>query len=65
MPLLAKTLTFDADTMWVEFADGRQLGVPLVYFLAKDFKDRLSRFKTCNFSFRTLEFVMNGPYLDI
>lgn len=29
---LAKTLKFDADTMWVELADGRQLGVPLVYF---------------------------------
>lgn len=29
---LAKTVKFDADTMWVELADGRQLGVPLVYF---------------------------------
>ena len=29
---LAKTLKFDPDTMWIEFADGRQLGVPLVYF---------------------------------
>lgn len=29
---LAKTLKFDTDTMWVELADGRQLGVPLVYF---------------------------------
>lgn len=29
---LAKALKFDADTMWVELADGRQLGVPLVYF---------------------------------
>jgi len=23
---------FDADTMWVELADGRRLGVPLAYF---------------------------------
>lgn len=29
---MAKTLRFDSDTMWVEFADGRQLGVPLAYF---------------------------------
>ena len=29
---LAKTIKFDADTMWVELADGRQLGVPLAYF---------------------------------
>jgi hypothetical protein len=29
---LARTLRFDGDTMWVELADGRQLGVPLAYF---------------------------------
>ena len=29
---LAKQLRFDADTMWVELADGRTLGVPLAYF---------------------------------
>ena len=29
---LAKHLRFDADVMWVELADGRQLGVPLAYF---------------------------------
>lgn len=29
---MAKRLHFDADAMWVELADGRQLGVPLVYF---------------------------------
>ena len=29
---LAKRLRFDADVMWVELADGRQLGVPLAYF---------------------------------
>lgn len=29
---LAKRLRFEADVMWVELADGRQLGVPLVYF---------------------------------
>ena len=23
---------FDNDTMWVDFADGRQLGIPLAYF---------------------------------
>lgn len=31
-PALAKHLRFDADTMWVALADGRQLGVPLAYF---------------------------------
>ena len=29
---LAKQIRFDADTMWVWLADGRQLGVPLAYF---------------------------------
>lgn len=29
---LAKQLRFDGDTMWVELADGRTLGVPLAYF---------------------------------
>jgi Protein of unknown function (DUF2442) len=29
---LARTLRFDDDTMWLELADGRQLGVPLAYF---------------------------------
>jgi len=29
---MAMQLRFDADTMWVELADGRQLGIPLVYF---------------------------------
>ena len=29
---LAKRLHFDADTMWVELTDGRELGVPLAYF---------------------------------
>ena len=28
----ATRLRFDADVMWVELADGRQLGVPLAYF---------------------------------
>jgi hypothetical protein len=28
----AKKVSFDADNMWVELADGRQLGVPLAYF---------------------------------
>jgi hypothetical protein len=28
----AKKVTFAADNMWVEFTDGRQLGVPLAYF---------------------------------
>lgn len=31
MPL-AMRLHFDQDTMWVDLADGRQLGVPLTYF---------------------------------
>jgi Protein of unknown function (DUF2442) len=29
---LAKQVRFDEDTMWVELADGRTLGVPLAYF---------------------------------
>ncbi len=28
----AKNIWFDDDTMWVDLADGRQLGVPLAYF---------------------------------
>ena len=28
----AKSLRFDANTMWVELVDGRRLGVPLAYF---------------------------------
>ena len=29
---LATHLRFDAEVMWVDLADGRQLGVPLAYF---------------------------------
>jgi len=29
---LAADVSFDADNMWVELTDGRQLGVPLAYF---------------------------------
>lgn len=29
---LARQVRFDEDTMWVDFADGRTLGVPLAYF---------------------------------
>ncbi|RIL08895.1 MAG: DUF2442 domain-containing protein [Proteobacteria bacterium] len=29
---LARAVSFDSDNMWVELADGRQLGVPLAYF---------------------------------
>ncbi|MBU4460411.1 MAG: DUF2442 domain-containing protein [Verrucomicrobia bacterium] len=29
---LATHVRFDADVMWVELADGRQLGIPLAYF---------------------------------
>jgi hypothetical protein len=29
---LAKKVRFESDTMWVELADGRQMGVPLAYF---------------------------------
>lgn len=29
---LASKVTFDEDTMWVQFADGRTLGIPLAYF---------------------------------
>lgn len=32
MTSFAKNVTFDADRMWVELADGRTLGVPLAYF---------------------------------
>ena len=32
MEPLAKRVSFDADRMWVELADGRELGVPLAYF---------------------------------
>lgn len=28
----ARALRFEPDTMWVDLADGRQLGVPLAYF---------------------------------
>jgi hypothetical protein len=29
---LATAVTFDANNMWVQLSDGRQLGVPLAYF---------------------------------
>ena len=29
---LARQVTFDEDTMWVDLVDGRTLGVPLAYF---------------------------------
>ena len=29
---LARQLRFDVDTLWIDLADGRQLGVPLAYF---------------------------------
>jgi len=29
---VATGIRFDAETMWVSLADGRQLGVPLAYF---------------------------------
>lgn len=32
MSSLAKAVCFDANTMWVDFVDGRKLGVPLAYF---------------------------------
>ncbi len=32
MSSLAKAVSFDANTMWVDFAYGRKLGVPLAYF---------------------------------
>lgn len=32
MSSLAKAVSFDATTMWVDFMDGRKLGVPLAYF---------------------------------
>jgi len=28
----AKRVRFDEDSLWVELADGRQIGVPLAYF---------------------------------
>lgn len=32
MECFAKKVSFDADRMWVELADGREIGVPLAYF---------------------------------
>jgi hypothetical protein len=32
MSTSARALRFDADSMWVELADGRVLGVPLAWF---------------------------------
>ena len=32
MSSLAKAVSFDTNTMWVDFTDGRRLGVPLAYF---------------------------------
>jgi len=32
MRSLANAVSFDANTMWVDFVDGRKLGVPLAYF---------------------------------
>lgn len=32
MSSLAKAVSFDTNTMWVDFLDGRKLGVPLAYF---------------------------------
>jgi hypothetical protein len=32
MTTSAKSLRFDDDSMWVELADGRTLGVPLAWF---------------------------------
>jgi hypothetical protein len=29
---LAKNISFDSDSMWIELADGRQMGIPLAYF---------------------------------
>ena len=29
---IAQGVSFDTDNMWVEFADGRKLAVPLAYF---------------------------------
>lgn len=29
---LAKKLRFDSDNMWIDFQDGRVLGIPLAYF---------------------------------
>ena len=32
MTVSAKSVRFDADSMWVELSDGRTLGVPLAWF---------------------------------
>ncbi len=32
MSSLANAVSFDTNTMWVDFVDGRRLGVPLAYF---------------------------------
>ena len=32
MSSLARAVSFDVSNMWVDFVDGRKLGVPLAYF---------------------------------
>lgn len=32
MNISPKTVTFDADNLWIDLFDGRKLGVPLVWF---------------------------------
>jgi hypothetical protein len=32
MTILAETVSFDDDSMWVSLSDGRTLGVPLAWF---------------------------------
>lgn len=43
----ALDLSFDANMMWVELADGRKLGVPLAYFprLLSATSDQLQRYE--------------------
>ena len=47
MSSLAKAVSFDANTMWVDFTDGRKLGVPMAYFprLLKAQPDQLMRYE--------------------
>lgn len=47
MSSLAKAVSFDASTMWVDFTDGRKLGVPMAYFprLLKAQPEQLMRYE--------------------
>lgn len=47
MQALAKSVEFERDTMWIDLADGRKLGISLAYFprLLNARPEQLARFK--------------------